>query len=284
MKGRIRRAGLALYSTPMNQRPTSPPVVRTREIAGFELREARYDADFAGSPHRHPLPYFGYVLEGDFIERTPRGRARFAGGSLHFHPAGDLHAGIVGGNGARCFSILPGARLSGRLDAAPGPGLIDGESPRLAALAARCHEAFLARDSASDLACESVALELVAAALRLRSPCESAAPGWLFVARDYLHAHWAEPVTLAGLSAAAGVHPVHLVRVFRRTLGVTPAGFVRRLRLEQACRTLATTDLPIAQVALAAGYSSQSHLTRAFRAHTGATPAAYRRARRPRSA
>ena len=253
------------------------PVVRTRTIQGFVLREARYQADYAGSEHRHPLPYFGCVIEGSFEERSPRGRARYGRGSVHAHPAGDPHAGTVGPLGAHCFSILPAAHLAGALARVRLGGDVHAH---VAALAARCHRGFALDDLASELECEGAALELVAAVLRHEPPGERSAPRWLFVARDFLHAHAEGPLTLSALAAVAGVHPVHLARVFQRVLGVTPAGYLRGLRFERACRALAETDQPLAELALAAGYASQSHLTRDFRARAGTTPAAYRRIRR----
>jgi AraC family transcriptional regulator len=255
-------------------------VVQLRQVNGFDLIETRYAPGYGGGEHRHPKPYFGWVVEGDFVERTRRGESQYARGSLHFHPSDDLHTGVVGDRGARCFNIMPGDRLSARLDSATGNAHSDQASPLLASLASRCHRGYLARDSASDLECEGAALELVATVLRMRTPSESSAPGWLHVARDYLHANGGRNVSLAELSAISNVHPVYLARVFRHVLGVTPAGYVRRIRLEQACSALATTDLPLVEVALAAGYSSQSHLTRAFSQYLGSTPAAYRRARR----
>lgn len=269
--------------------PSSPPpgagprlpVVSSREVGGFTLQEARYAPGFGGGIHRHPTAFLGYVVGGDFTETSPRGRALYGRGSLHFHPSDDPHAGVVGSHGARCFNILPAEGLSRRLDAA-GDALHGDPWPRhLASLAGRCHRGFLARDAAWDLDCEGLALELLAAVLRVRAAGESGVPGWLFVARDYLHAHAREPVTLAGLAAVCGVHRVHLMRVFRHRLGVTPGGYLRQLRLEIACRALAETRQPIAEIALDAGYSSQAHLTRAFREHLGTTPAAYRRGRRP---
>jgi AraC family transcriptional regulator len=222
-------------------------------------------------------------VTGDFTEARPGGRVRYGRGSLHFHPSDDPHAGTVGGDGSICFSIMPPDALAGRLDSSVG-GLRHEECPRhVASLAGRCHRGFLAQDVVSDLECEGVALELMAAVLRLKASRESGTPKWLLAARDYLHAHAGEPVTLSDLSAVAGVHAVHLVRVFRRRLGVTPAEYARHLRLEIACRALADTDRPIVDVALESGYSSQAHLTRAFREHLGATPASYRRARRTSS-
>lgn len=266
--------------TPPTPTPGSSPLVAKREVHGFVLEEALYEPGYRGAKHRHAASYLAYIVSGDFTETCGSGSARYGRGSLHFHPSDDPHAGVVGEEGARCFSIKPATTISERLDSGLG-SLRHQEWPeRVASLAARCHRAFHARDTAWDLECEGAALELLAALLRSGSPHESGAPQWLFVVRDYLHAHATAPVTLSELAAVSGVHRVHLTRVFRRCLGVTPAEYLRRLRLEIACRALVETAQPIAEVALEAGYSSQAHLTRAFREHLGATPASYRRARR----
>jgi AraC family transcriptional regulator len=254
--------------------------VAVREVQDFVLREARFGSGYGGTVHRHATPYVAFILDGGFTETCRTGRARYGAGSLHLHPSDDPHAGIVDDGGAHCFNIMATGRLGRRLDGAAGD-LRHRELPaHLSSIARRCHRGFLARDGASDLECESAAIELIAAVLRLQMPRESTAPRWVHVARDYLHAHVGEPVSLTDLAGAAGVHRVHLARVFRRRFGVTPAEYARQLRLESACRALVESDRPIAAVALDAGYSSQAHFTRAFRAQYGATPGSYRRSRR----
>ena len=89
-----------------------------------------------------------------------------------------------------------------------------------------------------------------------------------------------EAPRLATVADAVGVHPAHLARTFRRRLGVTPGEYLRRLRLERAIALLASSDEPIADVAVGAGFYDQSHLTNALRNVTGLTPAELRRARR----
>jgi AraC family transcriptional regulator len=148
----------------------------------------------------------------------------------------------------------------------------------LTRLAARCHREFQAEDSASDLALEGVALELVATLVRTRTPREQGIPRWLAEARDYLHEHYRERVRLSSLSTLTGVHEVHLVRRFRRQWGATPGSYVRRLRIERACEALAGSEASIVEIALEAGYSSQAHFTRVFRRLMGVTPGEYRRA------
>ena len=99
-------------------------------------------------------------------------------------------------------------------------------------------------------------------------------------ARDYLHAHWAEPVTLTTLAEVAGLSCFYFIRVFRAAFGLTPHAYLAMLRLEHARRLLRTSS-SIAQVAAAAGFSDQSHLTRFFRRVYGMTPGVYAKAVRP---
>ena len=81
---------------------------------------------------------------------------------------------------------------------------------------------------------------------------------------------------VAEFARAAGVHPVHLARVFRQYLGCTPGDYLRRPRLERAAVLLRETPRPLSDVALSCGFADQSHLANAFKRHTGVTPGAYR--------
>jgi AraC family transcriptional regulator len=46
--------------------------------------------------------------------------------------------------------------------------------------------------------------------------------------------------------------------------------------VERACHDLANTELPLADIALAAGFCDQSHFTRTFRRVIGVAPSQYR--------
>ena len=96
-------------------------------------------------------------------------------------------------------------------------------------------------------------------------------------ARDYLHAHCAEAVSLTRLAAVAGLSCFYFLRLFRVTFGVTPHVYLALLRLERA-RELMRTAAPLAQTAVAAGFSDQSHLTRFFKRVYGITPGVYAKA------
>ncbi len=64
---------------------------------------------------------------------------------------------------------------------------------------------------------------------------------------------------------------------FMKFLGRTPAEEIRRVRVEQAKRLLADTDLPISAVAKTAGFTGQEAFSVFFRREAGLTPTEYRR-------
>ncbi|MFP2924836.1 helix-turn-helix domain-containing protein [Pyxidicoccus sp. 3LG] len=90
-------------------------------------------------------------------------------------------------------------------------------------------------------------------------------------------AHLEGPLRLADLAERAQLSPYHFARAFKSSTGETPRAYVERLRVEKAAELIRGTELPLADIALACGFSSQSRLTTAFRRATGFTPALYRR-------
>jgi len=96
-------------------------------------------------------------------------------------------------------------------------------------------------------------------------------------ARELLHARFDEPLTLAELAGAAGTDRFALLRAFSRELGMTPHAYQIHLRVARACRLIAG-GRPLADVAIAVGYSEQSALHRPFARLVGVTPGVYARA------
>jgi AraC family transcriptional regulator len=83
--------------------------------------------------------------------------------------------------------------------------------------------------------------------------------------------------TLAALADAAGYSKAHFVRLFRRATGTSPHRYVLLRRLQQARHLIVTSTLPLAEVASATGFSSQSHLNSAFARVYRCTPGDARR-------
>jgi AraC family transcriptional regulator len=96
----------------------------------------------------------------------------------------------------------------------------------------------------------------------------------------HVEEHLGEPIALRDLARAAAMSPWHFHRMFTAWVGETPAGYVRRRRIGEACRLLAEGREPIASLALACGFESQASFTRAFTRRVGVSPGRFRRERR----
>lgn len=93
---------------------------------------------------------------------------------------------------------------------------------------------------------------------------------------DYMTEHLEDDIGLDDLADAACFSPFHFIRLFSNTMGEPPHRYLSRLRLERAKTMLSLRTSPIAEVAIACGFASQSSFTKAFRRATGSTPQVYR--------
>ena len=93
----------------------------------------------------------------------------------------------------------------------------------------------------------------------------------------YLQERYAEPISWQDVANHVGLSEDYLARCFRKELGLTPAAYLNRYRVEQAKQLLKNTHKSITEIAVEVGFSGGSHFTRAFRRETGITPGAYRR-------
>jgi transcriptional regulator GlxA family with amidase domain len=89
-----------------------------------------------------------------------------------------------------------------------------------------------------------------------------------------------DPPALAELAGLAGLGVSAFLRGFRGSVGLSPATFSRRARIEHARHMLERSDRPLSEIAAMTGFASVSHLISSFRAQLGSTPAAWRRATR----
>jgi AraC family transcriptional regulator len=196
-----------------------------------------------------------------------------------FHPSREEHADRFHEDGGRLFRIeIEPGRLSSIREHTPlSEKPADFRGGRLALLATHLYQEFQEEDPAAALAMEGLILEIFAEATRSNAPPGSAhPPSWLRQANDLLREKFSEPLSLSTIADAVAVHPVHLVRTFRRFYRSTIGEYLRRLRIEFAGQQLAATDTPIAAIAVASGFADQSHFTRTFKRLTGLTPAKYR--------
>ena len=199
---------------------------------------------------------------------------------LRFHEAGEEHSHRVGAFGARCLNIELGCAWSESLarfrNATDRPILV--ESGGWWALQA----AALHRDETRDsqLVYESLAAELLNLCER-QSRIDQAADRSAAIKRAMaaIEDGLGSNLSLIGIASAAGLHPTHFARSFRKATGLTVGQYIRHRRVARAqALMVATPSMGISRIAAETGFADHAHLTRTFKQVSGAIPSAYRSA------
>jgi AraC family transcriptional regulator len=93
--------------------------------------------------------------------------------------------------------------------------------------------------------------------------------------QDYIEAHIDEAVTMTDLARASMFSPWHSYRLFRSYMGLTPAEYIRRLKLLRAAAMLKSGEHKVVDVANEFGFGSADSFQRAFKRHFGYNPSDY---------
>lgn len=93
--------------------------------------------------------------------------------------------------------------------------------------------------------------------------------------QDYISEHISEDIDIADLAKAAAFSPWYARRLFIKHLGMTPAVYIRRLKLSKSALRLRDEDCQILDVAMDMGFGSVDGYQRAFRREFGVNPKEY---------
>lgn len=241
------------------------------------LSELRQPVSRSVPRHEHELAYVTVVLHGDYLEGDRGKLDTLRPMTAVFNPAGTAHTTIIGPSGASFFTIelrpenlrQMGIRLPARTTFDRGAGQMLWPGLHL-------YSAFRA-GTADPLVLEANVLELLGAISGFEASDRSVPP-WLGRVKDRLHAGFRDGLRMRDLAREAGVHPVHLARVFRRVERRTPGEYLQQLQVRAACEMLRDQDWPLAGIAAECGFADQSHMTRVFRRRAGMTPGRFRAA------
>jgi AraC family transcriptional regulator len=254
-------------------------------VAEIVALEATYPTEYCIPPHEHCAAFFDLVVAGSCSEEVGGHVRERRPSTLAFHPAGEVHSSRWHGVAPRCFhveiplTVLNRVRQYSSFKYQPNR-IIDG-LPIL--LATRLYNEFRHRDELSPLVIEGLTLELLAESMRPPySRPERNSPRWLNSVHDLLRAKFADDLSVQAIAKSVGMHPAHVARVFRQFHGCTLGEYIRRLRIEYACVRLTRSDAPLAEIALAAGFSDQSHFSNSFKRQLGISPAIFRKSHAPR--
>jgi AraC-like DNA-binding protein len=208
------------------------------------------------------------------IVDTNTGFLRFAGdevGVEHF----------VGGRGAVTFiGVDPGVCPGFFDDVAPVPAFV--MTPQMSLTHLRLLRAN--RTGADDLTVESLALELLSAAVEQhrdgvnsysRRTTGESRRRLVTEACALIHRP-GRKIGLVEIARTIGCSPFHLSRVFHEVTGLTIPQYRKRLRVHDALRRLNEGEDDLAAIAVASGFADHSHMTRTIVAQYGDPPSRLR--------
>ncbi len=96
-------------------------------------------------------------------------------------------------------------------------------------------------------------------------------------AMRHVQEHIASPLAMGDIASAVGLSRTGFFEYFKHCLGIAPQQYIDGMRTALATRMLAGSDLPIAQVSDALGFSAATHFARFFVRRVGLTPVQFRR-------
>lgn len=94
---------------------------------------------------------------------------------------------------------------------------------------------------------------------------------------SYIHAHYAEDLSLDFLADKYCISPSYLSHQFRNVTGFTVTDYIQMTRIRSVQSLLINTQMPITEVAAPCGFNSFSQFNRVFRKHIGMSPSMYRK-------
>ncbi|TWT51279.1 Regulatory protein PchR [Rubripirellula amarantea] len=108
------------------------------------------------------------------------------------------------------------------------------------------------------------------------SPTDNASTNPTEIATDIIAARFRGPLEIKQIAAEVNLSVSQLNRRFRDSYQISPSEYLQRVRIHEASRLLADSDLSIGVVALDCGFYDQAHLSRSFKKRFGMTPREFR--------
>jgi len=102
----------------------------------------------------------------------------------------------------------------------------------------------------------------------------------IYQTAEYMQKNYSEPITCEHLAKLMFISTNFYQKIFKEIMEISPAQYLRDIRITEACRLLANTDLPIQEVAEQCGFSCSSYFIYVIRKQLGMTPLEYRNANR----
>ncbi len=253
---------------------------RPRHLPGVELVTVSY-RDRSFPEHSHAEYVVGSIVTGaETLVVRGQPHVASAGDVLRLHPD-EPHANSTLGAETLSYRVLylPIQAVHPFLDPDGEPALTFEtpvtRRPSLFRLVNQTHAA-LSDNDAGALEQQTALAELVRSLADPGRPRrrDTAPPAAIALARAFIDDRYAQGFGLDALADLTGLSVFHLVRSFKKAVGLSPLAYRNQRRVMEARGRLLAGE-PIAQVALDMGYADQSHLTRQFQRILGISPGRY---------
>jgi len=81
----------------------------------------------------------------------------------------------------------------------------------------------------------------------------------------YIHSHFKENPKMSDVAKMLYLNENYFCSLFKEHMGETYKDYIKKLRLDYAKKLILNTDIPLTQIAMECGYSSQSNFNRNFK-------------------
>jgi len=261
---------------------------RPTSLLGVTLMRAHF-TEHTFERHSHAEFGIGLTYSGIQAFNCSGTQQTSAPGNVIFLNPDQAHDGLRGKTDSYDYSMLYVdpllmSTLRARAAGVPGASYFRDAVVHAPHAAKQLHQAIEATTQAQEvLRGESLLLKaLIGLLLRFgEKPAEGHTPRHtglrrLQRVRDYIHTHASDDISIGELAREAGVSRVYLSRAFERQFGVPPHVYLNAVRLANA-RQLLLGGMPLASVAVSAGFADQSHFSRRFKGAVGLSPGAWLR-------
>jgi AraC-like DNA-binding protein len=261
-------------------------LLRLQEFNNLELLKASYTTHVF--PRHWNETYVIQVVEQGVNELHCRGAThRVSASSILFINPQEIHTGSSVGKTPLAYrSLYPTPELmaevasqcSDRLTSIPCFSALIVSDARLAAMFLKAHR--VCEAGADALTAQTTLLDLLALLIQRHSdkqqPLYPLGNEIAAVkrAKEYLTENFNKNISLESLAQIAYLSPFHLLRAFRKAVGLPPHEYLINVRVEHARQFLAQ-GRAIADVAFETGFCDQCHLNRHFKRIVGVTPGQY---------
>lgn len=93
---------------------------------------------------------------------------------------------------------------------------------------------------------------------------------------NYIHQHYAEPLTVEQIAASANISKRECYRCFRTIIGKSPIEYLIKFRLASALYQMTKTDDTLRNISRSCGFESTSYFNKCFKKYYGVSPSQYR--------